>query len=96
MHIDKEAWRQLLDLIGACDSPKQLSDVFELLFTIEEREQLADRVIIMRELFRGKLTQRELAKQFDISIAKITRGSNCLKGANQKLCDFIESHLVKD
>ena len=95
MHIDKQAWRQLLDLITACDSPKQLNDLFEMLFTIEEREQLADRIIIMRELMRGKLTQRELSKQFDISIAKITRGSNCLKGANQKLCDFIEATIVK-
>ena len=46
-----------------------------------------------RVLTNKKKTQREMAKDLQVSIAKITRGSNCLKGTGEDLRGFLINNI---
>lgn len=60
-------------------SPEELQPLFDLFFTLKEKKVLGRRYLIVKALEEGKLTQRQIAKKFKVSIAQITRGSNALK-----------------
>ncbi len=74
-----DGWRGFLSLCRRAKSVEQLDELLWLYLTPEERDDIARRHLIIRELIRGKKTQREMAKDLNVSIAKITRGSNFLK-----------------
>jgi len=65
-------------------------ELLELLCTINELEQINARIEIIRGLVKGKETQRELAQRLNLSIAKITRGSNELKRMSPRLLEFLK------
>ncbi len=71
-------------------SQKDLKDLFELFLTLEEKEDLSARCTIIKALMENKLTQREIAKKYKVSIAQITRGSNALKIIKKPLKGFLE------
>ena len=75
MSKHQEGWKGFLELCFAAQDIKHFSTVLDLLLTMEEKENLAMRYLIIKELLQKKKTQREIAKQLDVSIAKITRGS---------------------
>lgn len=93
--MEEDGWRGLMSLVTQIDSPKELSALFDLFLTIEEKETLASRFLIVRALFEGKLTQREIAEKYKVSISQITRGSNAMKIIEGKLKRFLESKLEK-
>ena len=68
---------------------KQLEEFYELFLTCEERKDIAQRLEIVFELLKGENPQREIAKKLNTSIAKITRGSNCLKTVSPELKNTI-------
>ncbi len=70
-----------------------LEEWLELLFTPGERDDLNKRLDLIGALLRGQETQREIAKNHQVSIAKITRGSNGLKSISSELQTFLEKHL---
>ena len=72
-------WRGFLKLCREFKTEKQLNDLLALFLTHEEKGALAMRYAIVKELIKGRLTQREIAADLNVSIAKITRGSNALK-----------------
>jgi len=72
-------WRNFIQLCLAAKTEKELSELFDLMLTNAEKDDLAVRYAIIKELLVSKKTQRELAKTIEISIAKVTRGSNALK-----------------
>ena len=77
--------------IALCRQPsmhKKFNELFGLLLTSEERSSLSTRCLLIQALLEDKMTQREIAEEFNISISKITRGSNALK--------LIDSQLRKD
>lgn len=74
-------------------SEKDLEELFDLFFTLEEKELLASRYVIIKALLEGKLTQREIAGSCHVSISQITRGSNALKIIDPKLKIFLESQI---
>lgn len=82
-------WQGFLTLCSKVRSSEECQQLFELFFTLEEQETLARRYLIVKALEEGKLTQREIAKKFQVSISQITRGSNALKIINQKLREFL-------
>lgn len=88
-----QGWQGFLQLCQGVDSLEQLDELFELLFTLEEREQLALRVELVKELVKGRKTQREIARDLNISIAKITRGSNALKTVSEPLRDYLKRYI---
>lgn len=92
--ISKKGWQEFLSLCVEIESPEILGELFDLFFTIEEKETLASRFLIVRALVEGDLTQREIAESSKVSIAQITRGSNALKIISPKLRAILKSRLA--
>jgi TrpR family trp operon transcriptional repressor len=90
---NEENFLMFLDLCLKTNNSTCLHELFNLFFTIEEKEHLASRMQIIRALLDKKLSQREISENMQVSISQITRGSNALKIANQDLLKFIENHL---
>jgi len=88
---EEDGWRGFLSLCSGAETPKELSELLWLFLTPEERKDIATRYLIVRELVQGKKTQREMAKDLGVSIAKITRGSNFLKMISKDLRRLLEN-----
>lgn len=87
----------LAEFIQLCQSTQdktQLSALLNFFLTPEECADIETRVLLIKELLREKKTQREIAKDSHISIAKITRGSNELKKIDIKLLTFLKEQLL--
>ena len=69
---------ELIKIIASINDEKFLSQFFECLFTPAERFDLGKRWLLVKEINNGT-TQREIAKEFKMSLCKITRGSKELK-----------------
>ncbi len=89
----KEGWKGFIKLCSELDSTAEITRIFDLFFTIEEKETLASRYQIVKTLLEGKLPQREIADTYKVSIAQITRGSNALKIVPPKIKEILRSHL---
>lgn len=70
-----------LALCAEIEDKKDLNAWFDLFFTEEEKKALAHRYLIVQALLENK-TQRQIATELNVSIAKITRGSHSLKILN--------------
>ena len=81
----EEGWRGFLALCAEAKGEKGLEELFWLFLTPEERKNIGTRYLIVRELLQGQKSQREIAKDLKVSIAKITRGSNFLKMIHKDL-----------
>ena len=79
-----DAWRCFLSFIDNMKSIDKLDEAFSLFLTIEERKAIANRYNIVKELLNEEKTQRVIAEELQVSIAKITRGSNSLKTMSEK------------
>ena len=90
---DEEGWQRFLSLCLECKTQKELESFFELLLTFDERSDIGGRMLIIKELLNGNKTQREMAKDLQVSIAKITRGSNSLKGTGEDLRGFLINNI---
>ena len=88
--IKNTDWRQFLKFCTKFKTAEQFDTFFELFLTINERKELLARFKIIKELLKGEKTQREIADKHEVSIAKITRGSNQLKIIDEKFKQFIE------
>lgn len=91
--MNQEGWRAFTKLCLASKNEKMLSSLFELLLTSEEKESIATRCLIVAELLKQEKTQRVIAEDLHVSIAKITRGSNELKRMPSTLIDFLKKHI---
>jgi TrpR family transcriptional regulator, trp operon repressor len=88
-----DAWHFFINVCLRVKSTQEFEQFFDLFLTIEEKNLLASRCKIIQGLLQGKLSQREMAKQYNVSIAQITRGSNALKRIDPKLEDFLRKLL---
>lgn len=93
--ITSAGWQDFLLLCTRVDSVELLDELCGLLFTLEEKEQLALRVELVKELLNGKKTQREISRDLGISIAKITRGSNALKLISEPLKGYLKKQILE-
>lgn len=91
--MNEAGWRSFLNLCLVANDAKILSALFDLFLTSEEKESLALRYLIVEELLKQKKTQRSMAKDLQVSIAKITRGSNELKRISPMLIQFLHKNL---
>ena len=91
--MSQHDWRRFLQLCMKVNDEKLLSEFFELFLTPEERESIETRVLIVRALLEQKKPQRQISEDYNVSIAKITRGSNELKGISPKLKRYLLTHL---
>lgn len=90
---DEDGWQFFIKLCLQFKSEKELEQFFDLFLTIEEKNLLASRYKIIQGLLEDKLPQREMAKQYNVSIAQITRGSNALKRIDPKFERFLRKLL---
>lgn len=91
---DNSGWDNFIKLCQRTKNKRQLRELFDFLFTPEEKEHLAMRILLVRELLKGEKTQREIAQILNISIAKITRGSNNLKHISDSLRKYLTSQIL--
>jgi len=68
----------LMQLFQSVRSEKELSDLFDALFTPPEKEMLAERSDIIRGILTGK-TQRKISEDTGASLATVSRGSREVK-----------------
>lgn len=90
----KHTWKSFLDLCLSAKNTDELSKVLDCFLTIEEKNDIADRYLIIKSLLDEKQTQRDISESLNVSIAKITRGSNALKIIDSKLKTFLEKNMV--
>lgn len=89
----KNNWKSFMSLCLKSQDADELSRLLDCFLTIEEKETISDRYLIIKSLIQGKLTQREMAESLQVSIAKITRGSNALKTIDPKLKAFLLKNI---
>ncbi|MBA4697363.1 MAG: trp operon repressor [Legionella sp.] len=77
--MKQSGWRDFLHACLKMNDPAEFQLFFDLFFTVEEKQNIASRYLIIKELLAHELTQREICKVHQVSIAQITRGSNALK-----------------
>ncbi len=94
MDANKHGWKQFLHWCQQADD-KTLDAFFELILTPEERKDIATRCLIIRDLLAHEASQRDIAKNLHVSIAKITRGSNELKRVKSLLIQYVKDNLLK-
>jgi TrpR family trp operon transcriptional repressor len=94
--MSSQGWQHFLDLCLSAKDRDTLAELFELFFTFEEKSSIETRCLIVKALLGEKTTQREIAKNFNVSIAKITRGSNELKRISPKLLRFLQKYLLQE
>jgi TrpR family transcriptional regulator, trp operon repressor len=92
--LEKKGWEGFLQLCANIQSPETLKEVFDLFFTLEEKETFAARYLVVKALLDSKLSQREIASELKVSIAQITRGSNALKIISPKLKRQLQNYCA--
>lgn len=86
-------WHGFLELCLGAENEEILGAQFDLFLTFEEKKNLALRFLIIKGLLEQKETQRELAQRLQVSIAKITRGSNELKRMRPELVQYLREKM---
>ncbi|HSW86124.1 MAG TPA: trp operon repressor [Rhabdochlamydiaceae bacterium] len=92
-HDDDNAWFHFLNMCTEFKTASEFKEFFDLFLTLEEKQDLARRFLLVKELLQGNKTQREIAKDLSLSISKITRGSNALKVVRDSLREFLKNHI---
>ncbi|MCL2917519.1 trp operon repressor [Shewanella litorisediminis] len=92
----RASWNLVLDKILAHPERDELITLFQLLLTEEERSAIAGRLKVFQLLLAGELSQRQIAAEYQISIATITRCSNYLKHMNESERAVIAKLIVTD
>jgi TrpR family trp operon transcriptional repressor len=90
--MNQVGWHGFIKLCLATKNDKMLSSLFDFIFTQEEKESIASRYLIVQGLLNKEKTQRTMAEDLHVSIAKITRGSNELKRTSPKLIKFLKEN----
>lgn len=93
MPVKQKGWKKFLDICRKVKSQEELDELLYLFLTSEERDAIAARVALVAALLNGEKTQREIAKDLEVSIAKITRGSNALKTVSTRLLNFLNRYV---
>ncbi len=88
---------ELIEIFSRTTDKKDMRALFSELFTGAELTDISKRWYLMKEIYRGT-PQRTIAKEMEISLCKITRGSKVLKKDDSRfraiLSDmFDETHL---
>ncbi|MCK4608899.1 MAG: trp operon repressor [Gammaproteobacteria bacterium] len=92
--ISPEDWLEFLRFCSEFRTSEQVDNFFEVFYTFNEREEVLSRYLIVKEMLTSKKTQREIAVSHNVSIAKITRGSNQLKRVSDEFKEFIARAIL--
>lgn len=86
---EPSGWRLFLNLCLAAKDEATLTSLFDVFLTHEERASIETRCLIVNALLEQNQPQRQMAESLNVSISKITRGSNELKRAPESVKQFI-------
>lgn len=86
-------WQDVIDLFMHAKNEKKMDQLLHMFLTITEREFLVDRYLIVEALLTSSLPQREIAKNLNVSIARITAGSNELKRTPEEMKNFFIAYF---
>ena len=86
-------WQKFLTLTEQLNS-KDLDFWFDLLLTKAEKEDIKNRIEILKGLLDEHLPQRELSEKLKVSISNITRGSNALKSLSNARKTWLKKELL--
>ncbi|WP_261925054.1 trp operon repressor [Shewanella sp. NFH-SH190041] len=75
----RAGWDLVLDKVLSHPQLDELECLFQLLLTEDERSAVAGRLKVFQLLLEGQMSQRQIASEYEVSIATITRCSNYLK-----------------
>ncbi|QLE84618.1 MULTISPECIES: trp operon repressor [Shewanella] len=87
-------WQQVVDKVELQQTRDSLQELFELLLTEDERSAVAGRLKVFQLLLQGELSQRQIAAQYQVSIATITRCSNYLKHMSAQQRQSIQALIL--
>ena len=93
MSHQEKGFQEIIKLLANEIDKKNLMALLDLLLTPEEKRDLGMRYWIIKALLEGKKTQRDMARELNVSIAKITRGSNELKRVDPRLLNYLKEKL---
>lgn len=82
---------EIIDVFVRTTSNIEMQKLFEELFTMKEKYDIALRWRLMKELYDGK-SQRDIARDLGISLCKITRGSKILKQSDSQMNHILREH----
>ena len=91
-----DGFAEFIEIIHKAKSLSQLKDLVTLLTTLDEQQSFGKRIQIIKTLIEGEKTQREIASDLNLSIAKITRGSNALKLISDDMKKFLERQFKSE
>lgn len=77
----EDSFNEICRILSQCQDEKEAAGFLSCLCTPAEREDFSKRWLSVKELYRGT-PQREIAKKFNMSLCKITRGSKELRKEN--------------
>lgn len=83
----------LFTLCATTTDDKLRASLLDLFLSSQEKRTLSDRYWVLKALVQSEQTQRVMAKELQVSIAKITRGSNELKRIDKKLLTLLKEKL---
>ena len=90
---NQDGWLLFIKLCQQAVKKNKLLELYQFIFTQEEREKLELRTLLTKALLEEKMAQREISSHLKVSISKITRGSNALKVIDSKLKKFLTESL---
>jgi len=83
----------IFNIFAQLDNTNDAETLLPLLLSPEEMVAINSRVVVYKALMDGQLSQREIAKTHNVSIATITRGSNNLKSMSPIQRQFLQQSL---
>ena len=86
----------IFNIFAQLDNASDAETLLPLLLSPEEMTAINSRVLVYKALMDGQLSQREIAKIHNVSIATITRGSNNLKAMSAAQREFLQQVLQHD
>lgn len=78
-------WHEFIEQCHSLNSIKDVEIFFDTFLTTTEKIEFANRLRIIKELLLNQKTQRGIAKDLQVSLANVTRGSNVLKTSKHDL-----------
>lgn len=77
----RDSFYEICKILSECAGADEAAEFLSCLCTPAEREDFSKRWLSVKELYKGT-PQREIAKKFNMSLCKITRGSKELRKEN--------------
>lgn len=90
--IREDGIRELARALSLCDSEELMYEFLHSILTEREVQEIATRWMLVRRIEEGD-SQRNISKELNLSLCKITRGSRELKKENsafRRMIDIIK------